>query len=146
MAQVWIGEVGTITPDLVESMAALVGQLSSSAQAPTRDDLEQIIRSPATILLAARQSDHVVGMLTLVIYRIPTGLCGVIEDVVVDEAHRGGGIAEALTREALTRAQAVGVKAVDLTSRPSRAAANRLYVKLGFHRRETNVYRYSFRV
>ena len=83
-------------------------------------------------------------MLTLVIFRIPTGVRGIIEDVVVDETHRGQGIAGALVREALARAQASGAKTVDLTSRPSRVAANRLYQKLGFQQRESNVYRFSF--
>lgn len=83
-------------------------------------------------------------MLTLVIFRIPTGVRGIIEDVVVDEAYRGQGIAEALTCEALSRSEAVGRRTVDLTSRPSRGAANRLYQKLGFQKRDSNVYRFLF--
>ena len=138
-----IGQVGIITPDLVKSIATLIRQLSASAQVPTQNELEQIVSTPGTVLLAALQSESVVGMLTLVLYRIPTGRRGVIEDVVVDEAHRRQGIAEALTREALARAQAAGVRTVELTSRPSREAANRLYVRLGFHRRETNVYSFT---
>lgn len=144
MALVEIGEVGIIGSDLVESMAALVRQLSSSARVPTEDELEQIIRSPATILVVARQSERVVGMLTLVLFRIPTGVRGIIEDVVVDESHRGQRIGEMLTRYALDRAKAEGARTVDLTSRPSREAANRLYQKLGFQQRETNVSRFSF--
>jgi ribosomal protein S18 acetylase RimI-like enzyme len=144
MQAIEIRELSVITSDLVQSLANLVRQLSAPATLPTRDELEQIIQSPATILLVARQSDRVVGMLTLVLFRIPTGMRGIIEDVVVDEAHRGQGIAAALTNVALVRAQAAGVRTVDLTSRPSREAANRLYVKLGFHRRESNVYRFSF--
>lgn len=144
MQAIEIRELSVITPDLVQSLANLVRQLSAPATLPTRDELEQIIQSPATILLVARQTDRVVGMLTLVLFRIPTGMRGIIEDVVVDEAHRGQGIAAALTNVALVRAQAAGVRTVDLTSRPSREAANRLYVKLGFHRRESNVYRFSF--
>ena len=144
MQAIEIRELSVITSDLVQSLANLVRQLSAPATLPTRDELEQIIQSPATILLVARQTDRVVGMLTLVLFRIPTGMRGIIEDVVVDEAHRGQGIAAALTNVALVRAQAAGVRTVDLTSRPSREAANRLYVKLGFHRRESNVYRFSF--
>ena len=137
-----IGQVGIITPDLVKSIAVLVRQVAS-AQAPTQDELEQIVSTPGAVLLAALQSGSVVGMLTLVLFRVPSGMRGIIEDVVVDEAHRRQGIAEALTREALARARAAGVRTVDLTSRPSREAANRLYVKLGFHRRESNVYRFT---
>ena len=144
MAAIEIKEILAITPDLAESLAGLVRQLSSSAKTPTKGELEQIVLHPATILLAARESERIVGMLTLVIFRIATGVRGIIEDVVVDEVHRGQGIAEALTREALARAQAAGARTVDLTSRPSRVAANRLYQKLGFQQRESNVYRFSF--
>jgi ribosomal protein S18 acetylase RimI-like enzyme len=83
------------------------------------------------------------GMLTLVLFRIPTGVRAFIEDVVVDEAHRGHGIAEALTRVAIARAEEAGTRTLDLTSRPSRVAANRLYQKLGFRQRESNVYRFA---
>ena len=97
MTAIEIREISSITPGLAASLAALVGQLSSSARMPTKDELEQIILSPATILLGACKSESLLGMLTLVIFRIPTGVRGIIEDVVVDEAHRGQGIAEALT-------------------------------------------------
>ena len=76
-------------------------------------------------------------------FRIPTGRCARIEDVVVDAAQRGKGVGEALTREALRVAQEAGVTTVDLTSRPSREAANRLYQRIGFEKRETKVYRYT---
>jgi ribosomal protein S18 acetylase RimI-like enzyme len=138
-----IREVSAITPELAASLAGLVRQLSSSARAPTADELDRIALSEATSLLVAYESGAVVGMLTLVLFRIPTGLRGLIEDVVVDEAHRGKGIAAALTHEALARAKAAGARTVDLTSRPSREAANRLYQKLGFQKRDSNVYRFA---
>ncbi|MCS5685302.1 MAG: GNAT family N-acetyltransferase, partial [Acidimicrobiales bacterium] len=74
-------------------------------------------------------------------FRIPTGLRAWIEDVVVDEAARGRGIGDALNRAAIERARAAGARTVDLTSRPSREAANRLYRRLGFVERGTNMYR-----
>jgi ribosomal protein S18 acetylase RimI-like enzyme len=144
MAAIEIEEVCSITPAAAQAIAELVRQLSSSAKVPSENELEQILHSPAAILLTARASNKVVGMLTLVIFRIPTGVRGIIEDVVVDEAYRGQGIAEALAREALSRSEAVGARTVDLTSRPSREAANRLYQKLGFQKRDSNVYRFSF--
>ncbi len=103
------------------------------------------MRSPATVLLVARDGEppEIVGTLTLVVFRIPTGLRAWVEDVVVDDSVRGRGVGSALTREALRRAEAAGARTVDLTSRPSREAANRLYRRLGFELRETNVYRYS---
>jgi ribosomal protein S18 acetylase RimI-like enzyme len=80
-------------------------------------------------------------MLTLAVFRIPTGVRAWIEDVVVDENQRGRGVGEALTQAALELASARGARTVDLTSRPSRDIANRLYKRMGFELRETNVYR-----
>jgi ribosomal protein S18 acetylase RimI-like enzyme len=94
-------------------------------------------------LYVAEVDGQVVGSLTLVFFAIPTGVRAIIEDVVVDEGARGSGVGEGLTRAALDRARLEGCKTVDLTSRPSREAANRLYQRIGFVQRETNVYRYE---
>ncbi len=100
--------------------------------------------SPATVLFVAREADGpILGSLTLALFRIPTGLRAWIEDVVVDEAARGKGVGAALNEAALDHARAVGARTVDLTSRPSREAANRLYQRLGFVERDTNVYRFE---
>jgi ribosomal protein S18 acetylase RimI-like enzyme len=96
-----------------------------------------------SVLFAARVDSKIVGLLTLVVFRIPTAVRAWIEDVVVDELARGKGVGEALNRAALDEARRRGAKTVDLTSRPSRAAANRLYQRIGFVARETNVYRYD---
>lgn len=138
-----VTEVTAVDRELVDAWARLVGQLSSSAPPPGRDELEEITASPATVLFVARLDGRIVGSLTLVLFRIPTGLRAIIEDVVTDESVRGKGVGTALTRAALDRAAAAGCRSVDLTSRPSREAANRLYQQLGFKRRETNVYRYD---
>ncbi len=134
-----------VTSDLLDALARLVPQLSRSAPPPGRTELAEIVGSDATELLVARDTDNgaVVGTLTLVVFRIPTGLRAWIEDVVVDEAARGLGVAKALNQHALARAAARGARSVDLTSRPSREAANQLYQRLGFVRRDTNVYRYD---
>src|SRR6478672_6132897 len=103
-----------------------------------------MVRSQASRLLIARDDDGtIVGSLTLVLFRIPTGVRAWIEDVVVDESARGSGVGEVLNREALRLAAEEGAVTVDLTSRPSREAANRLYKRLGFVERDTNVYRYE---
>ena len=129
---------------LVEAFGRLLPQLSSSNPPPTLDELAEIVAAPATQLLLAVDDDGtVLGALTLAVFRIPTGLRAWIEDVVVDGAARGRGVGEALNQEALSRARQAGATTVDLTSRPSREAANRLYQRLGFQRRETNVYRYD---
>jgi ribosomal protein S18 acetylase RimI-like enzyme len=94
-------------------------------------------------VLVARLDGAIVGTLTLVTFRIPTGVRAWIEDVVVDDVARGHGVGDLLNRFALDLARAKGAKTVDLTSRPSREAANRLYQRIGFEPRDTNVYRYS---
>ncbi|MCB1031087.1 MAG: GNAT family N-acetyltransferase [Acidimicrobiales bacterium] len=133
-----------VTDQLVEDFGRLIPQLSSSSPPPTREVLEEIVNSPATHLLVARDVDGtVLGSLTLVLFRIPTGLRAWIEDVVVDSEARGKGVGEALNRFAIDVAAERGARSVDLTSRPSREAANRLYQRLGFEPRETNVYRYN---
>jgi ribosomal protein S18 acetylase RimI-like enzyme len=138
-----IVECTRITPEIVAAFERLIPQLSSSNPPPPEAELREIASSPATVLFLAKDGDEIVGSLTLAMFRIPTGLRAWIEDVVVDEAARGRGIAEALNRAALERAAAVGARTVDLTSRPSREAANNLYRKIGFVPRETNVYRFS---
>lgn len=132
-----------VTPALVEAFARLLPQLSRSSPPPGAGELEALLAAPGTSVLVASDGDAIVGTLTLVVFRIPTGVRAWIEDVVVDEAARGKGVGEALTRRALDLAAEVGVTTVDLTSRPSREAANRLYQRLGFERRDTNVYRYT---
>ena len=128
---------------LVEAFARLLPQLSSSSPPPSRQDLEAIVASPACTLLVARDGEAVVGSLTLVVFPIPTGRRAWIEDVVVDAETRGRGVGELLNRRALEVAAEAGCRTVDLTSRPSREAANRLYQRMGFELRESNLYRYD---
>ena len=145
-AAIRIEEADAISGELVEAIARLVGQLSASAQPPSAAALDQIIASPASRLLLARELEgRVVGMLTIVLFPIPTGIRAWIEDVVVDQEARGRGVGALLTQAALDLALAHGARTVDLTSRPGREAANRLYAKLGFEQRQTNVYRYVHR-
>jgi ribosomal protein S18 acetylase RimI-like enzyme len=139
-----VEEAAAVSGELVAAVAQLVGQLSSSARPPTAAALKQIVSSPASRLLLARDpAGRVIGMLTLVVFPIPTGMRAWIEDVVVDRDARGQGVGALLTQEALRLAGAHGARTVDLTSRPSREAANRLYARLGFELRETNVYRHE---
>jgi ribosomal protein S18 acetylase RimI-like enzyme len=128
---------------LVEATRSLVPQLSATAAVPGAVELDDVISSPATTLLLARDDDRIVGMLTLALFRIPTGMRAWIEDVVVDEGARGKGAGEALTREAILLAEKAGARTVDLTSRPEREGANHMYEKIGFRPRGTNVYRYE---
>ena len=133
-----------VSDELVEAFSRLVPQLSSSASPPTREQLDAMISSPATTLLLARDDqDRIIGSLTLAMFRAPTGVRAWIEDVVVEAEARGQGIGEALVAEAVRVASEAGARTVDLTSRPSRDAANRLYEKAGFEMRDTNVYRFD---
>lgn len=132
-----------VDDELLAAFAELVPQLSSSSPPPNADELAAIVDSPDSVLYIARLDDAIVGSLTLVFYRIPTGLKAWIEDVVVSEAARGHGVGEALNRAAIAEAAHRGAKNVSLTSRPSREAANRLYQRLGFEPYETNLYRYT---
>lgn len=137
-------EIATqVTPDLVTAFEKLIPQLSRSNPAPTASELGDIISSSASDLFVARLDDVIVGTLTLVTFRIPTGIRSWIEDVVVDESARGHGVGEALNNAALDHARRKGAVTVDLTSRPSREAANRLYQRIGFVQRDTNVYRFT---
>jgi ribosomal protein S18 acetylase RimI-like enzyme len=132
--------------ELVAAFGRLLPQLSRSGAPPSREVLGEIVASPCNTVLVARDrrdGGRIVGTLTLVVFRIPTGIRAWIEDVVVDESMRGRGVGEALSREAMRRAVERGARTVELTSRPSREAANRLYQRLGFRLRDTNVYRYS---
>ena len=129
---------------LVAAYQRLTPQLSSSSPAPTAAELAEIIRSDsATVLIAEDDKGDILGSMTLVLFRIPTGVRAWIEDVVVDTEARGMGIGQALNEYAIQIAEQAGAKTIDLTSRPSREAANRLYQRLGFVARETNVYRYT---
>jgi ribosomal protein S18 acetylase RimI-like enzyme len=149
-----------LTDELVSAVHRLLPQLSASAPPLSDAEIGEIVASPATTLLVARDDEvamdvprpaaageggpgPIVGMLTLVVFRIPTGVRAWVEDVVVDSAAGRRGAGEALTRAALELAASRGALTVDLTSRPSREAANRLYQKVGFVLRDTNVYRFK---
>ncbi|MEO6714390.1 MAG: GNAT family N-acetyltransferase [Mycobacteriales bacterium] len=137
----------SVTAELAQEITGLVSQLTSAATALTPDDVEAIVRSPATRLVLARDAitKQLIGMLTLVVVPVPSGMICRIEDVVVDESERGRGVGEKLVHVGVLLAGEAGANWVDLTSRPARNTANRLYERLGFLRRETNLYRLDLR-
>ena len=136
----------TVTDELLDALTRLIPQLKIASPRLTRDDVAALVSSDAVSLLTARAdaSARIVGMLTLIVYRVPTGVRARIEDVVVDESARGRGVAVALIVRALELARSKGADGVALTSNPRREAANKLYQKVGFKRWETNVYFYKF--
>ena len=129
--------------ELLAACHRLIPQLSSSAAPITVKELAEIVNGESTIMFVARVDNQIVGLLTLAVFRIPTAVRAWIEDVVVDSSARGHGVGEALNLAAIAEAKRRGAKTVDLTSRPSREAANRLYQRIGFVARDTNVYRFD---
>ncbi len=144
---------------VTRALQVLIPQLSSSAAALSQERVTEIARHDACTLLVAKMlvakmpagdalennsaadQTQIVGAMVLVVFPLPTGQRAWIEDVVVDESARGKGVGEALNRRAIELATAAGARTIDLTSRPSREAANRLYLRLGFEQRATNLYR-----
>ena len=139
-----IEQVTEVTDELQSAMQRLIPQLTMK-KPPSQAELESLVRSECNSLVIARDDDgSIVGMACVSVYRVPTGIRAIIEDVVVDKGARGKGVGEELTRRCLNVARAKGVPAVMLTSNPAREAANRLYVRMGFQPRETNSYIYAF--
>ena len=138
-------EVTEMSQKVYDAFERLIPQLSSSAKIPSWDELAELIDSEAGIVLAAVDDEDpeekILGTMTLVVFRIPTGKRAWVEDVVVDSDARGQGIGEKLIRTAIARAEAEGAKTIDLTSRPTRVEAHRLYKRCGFEMRETCVFR-----
>jgi len=133
-----------VTDAVVAAFGRLLPQLSSSARPLTHADITALRESQAVTVLLARCESAIAGTLTLAMFPLPSGLRAWIEDVVTDEAFRGRGVGEALTRAAIRLAQEAGARTLDLTSRPSREAAGRLYERTGFEQRESRVYRYTY--
>lgn len=142
-------EAKEVTEELLQACRRLVPQLTNNNPPPNRAQLELMVAGGAsTLFLAVEQEegeDTIVGLATLILYRVPTGLRGYIEDVVVDTRLRGKKIGEALTQACLDKARQSDCSQVMLTCNPGREAANRLYQRMGFELRKTNVYRYSLR-
>ncbi len=135
--------------ELLDAMNSLIPQLSTSTPARSEEFVREFLAQPGVHLFVYRPDDSenenapILGMLSLATFTIPTGMRAWVEDVVVDEAARGQGAGQKLVEKAVAYAQEIGSKSVDLTSRPTREAANRLYRRVGFELRETNVYRYK---
>ena len=144
----YIGRVSEVTEELLTALQRLVPQLGVHKIPPTWEDLNKLVTSECSMLLVARQAtedDPITGVLCLTIYRVPTGLRSIVEDVIVDESVRRQGIGEALMRSAIELARAAGANGVSLTSNPQREAANQLYQSMGFALRKTNPYFYKLK-
>jgi ribosomal protein S18 acetylase RimI-like enzyme len=144
----YIGKVSEATEELQDALQRLVPQLSVHKISPTLQELNELIKSASSTLLAARYPDEnnaIAGILSLTIYRVPTGIRSIIEDLVVDKKMRRRGIGEALVRNAIELAHEAGAGGVSLTSNSQREIANQLYQSLGFELRKTNPYFYKIK-
>lgn len=137
-------EIEDLKPDYLEAINRLIAQLSTSSHTFTEAELNSLIASPQCHLYALEYDEKIIGMVTLCIYQCPTGRKAWIEDVVVDQNHRGKGYGKLMLRKAMEECQNRGNVTLMLTSRPSRIVANQLYQSLGFEKRETNVYKMKF--
>jgi len=138
-----IEKITEVTEEVFDVVRRLVPLLGDHKPKPSRDDLNRLVDSGASVLLVARypdESSSIAGMLTIAFYRVPTGGRSIVEDLVVAEEYRGMGIAKALLQSAIDLARAAGANGVALTSHPGRVAANQLYIRMGFKKRETNAY------
>ena len=127
--------------ELYEAFQRLVPQLTNNNPPPSLNDLADLVRDASSMLMVARnEKGAIVGALTLTVYRVPTGIRSIIEDVIVDSSARGQGVGEALMLRAIQIAKEKGAGNISLTSNPMREAANRLYLRVGFKKRETNAY------
>lgn len=137
-----IERVTEINDNILTAFQKFIPDLTNETDRfPTKEDLEKVVSSSNNYLLIAREGDDIIGTLTLVFYWVPSGVKTWIEDVIVGENARGKGVATALMWHALNLAREKGAEKVDLSSRPWREAANNLYIKLGFEKRDSNMYR-----
>ena len=131
--------------ELYDAFQRLIPQLTDNTPPPSLNDLADLVRDASSTLIVARDDrSQIVGALTLTVYRVPTGIRSIIEDVIVDTSARGQGIGDALMKYAINLAREKGAQNISLTSNPMREAANRLYLRVGFKKRETNAYQYKF--
>lgn len=143
-----VEKVTVVTDEIYSAVELLVPQLGTHKVVPTRAELDALVRSEGSTLLIARYPDEnseIAGILTLTVYRVPTGVRSIVEDVIVDEKMRRHGIAEVLMRHAIDLAGQAGASVLALSSNPTREAANKLYQSLGFEKRETNSYIYKIK-
>ena len=144
----YISQVTKIDNKLVDAFQKLFPQLTSSRKPPSKKELEEIIAPDSTILLISSEDKEgmkITGTLSIAFYKTPSGHHAWIEDVIVDEHFRGKGIGKSLVNKALEFAREKKADSVNLTSMPARVAANKLYLKTGFVKRETNVLKYLFK-
>jgi GNAT superfamily N-acetyltransferase len=140
-----IKKINRFSNRVYDAVIRLLPQLAPGADLPSKEHFKKILKSDMTHFFIAEVDNNEIGMFTLASYHAPTGIKVWMEDVVIDEAHRGKGFGKEMMHFAIEYAKSTGAKTLDLTSKPTRIAANQLYKKTGFVLRETNVYRYQLK-
>lgn len=136
-----IESITEVTSEVVDAIQQLAQKIGSNYKQLTENDLQDMVASPNTTILVARVDQKIVGMITVLVFRIPYVKKAYLDDLVIDETYRGHGIAKQLMKQAMNLATNKGASYVDLTARPRRMEGNSLYESLGFKKRDTNVYR-----
>lgn len=142
--QITITSLTEPSSEVEEAVKNLAKKIGNNYKELTTQDFHDMITSPNITVLAAKDGEAIIGMITVLVYRIPYVKKAYLDDLVVDEAYRGHGIAKQLMKQAIDLAKEKGAAYIDLTARPERVAGNSLYEKFGFKKRETNVYRLVF--
>ena len=140
-----VEEVTEATPAVQETLARLLPQLNPALQVPDMRRVQALIDDPDVTLLFAREGDEVIGMATVIVYATPFWIKARIDEVVVDQESRGKGVGEVLVRACLELGRRKGAEVAELQSGrgPARDVANRLYRRMGFVLRDSNLYRFN---
>jgi len=135
-------ELKEFSSDVYNHICLLTKQLTPAGNVPSESEFRSILNSGNTHLFVIQDDNEIpAGMLSIGIYRTPTGKKAWIEDVVIDDKFRGCGYGKKLVEHAVAFIHDLGADTISLTSNPSRVAANQLYRRAGFDRYETNVYK-----
>ena len=135
-----IDELHTLTELQVKEVIQLMYELDPAITV-TEEMVRRTVEAPETHFIAVTAEEHIIGCASLFVFDSPTGRKASIEDVVVSTAYRGQHIGKQLMEHVIEYARTLAPISLQLTSRPGRVEANRLYQSLGFQRRETNAYR-----
>ena len=129
--------------------------LSRFGDALRAKNVQAVVNNPKTALIFAivgaapvsdddwqnLSPDSYIGTITLMMLQTTAHNVAHIDEIVVEPGHEGQGIGKRLMQKAIEVAHENDTSRFDLTSRPEKAAANALYEKMGFKKRDTNVWR-----
>ncbi|MFA6770641.1 MAG: GNAT family N-acetyltransferase [Bacteroidales bacterium] len=145
LEQIKISRVKEFEQECFVAVRELMIQLVNQEQLPSKEQFVKLLNSAnSQLFIAQLANSQIVGTMTIATYEIPSGKRLWIEDVVVDVDYRGKGIGRELITFAIEHCRSIGAQDIRLTSRPTRVNANKLYIKAGFKKSDTNAYVYHF--